>query len=147
MSFIHKVRVGFFGTPEEQHPGRELGWEECLEWMRKYNEKAEPSLRLVLDPDARGTVERGRALAHFEGYTIGLKKGVLSCPTLATHYILGSINFVVFLHQAIGCSIYSDDEGRFLTLDEFVPKRSFSAEFREMLALDPEFGEGEGKQE
>jgi hypothetical protein len=127
VSFVHKVRVGFFGTQYEKHPARELGVEECLEWLRGYNECAPEALRVLVEPDPRGTVSRGMVLGSVDGYPITLKAGILICPCLATEYLAGSIGFVAFLHKCIGCSIYSDDEGTFLSLEEFVPRESFSA--------------------
>jgi hypothetical protein len=65
-------------------------------------------------------------LGSVDGFPIVLKNGVLICPYLATAYLAGAIGFVAFLHKTIGCSIYSDDQGTFLSLEEFVPKENFS---------------------
>ena len=139
MSFVHNVRVGFFGTPDEKHPARELGPDECMGWMRRYNDFAPEDLHVLVEPVPRGTLSRGMVLGYVEGHPITLKNGLLTCPVLTTHYVGGSIAFVAFLHKAIDCSIYSDDDGRFLTLDEFVPRESFKETFRRvMLSISPD---------
>jgi hypothetical protein len=66
-------------------------------------------------------------LGSVEGFPLVLKNGVLICPYQATAYLAGAIGFVAFLHKTLACSIYSDDEGKFLSLEEFVPQESFSA--------------------
>jgi hypothetical protein len=65
-------------------------------------------------------------LGAVEGHPLVLKSGVLFCPYLTTHFIPSAIGLVAYLHKYHGCSIYSDDDGRFLTLEEFVPKQSFA---------------------
>ena len=34
--------------------------------------------------------------------------------------------FAAYVHLSLGCSIYSDDDRRFLGLEEFIPKDSLS---------------------
>lgn len=126
MSFVHHVRVGFFGTPQEPSPPRELGTEECTHLLQRYNECAPDDLCVQVEPATGGTMSCGIVVGSVDGYPLVLKNGVLDCPCLATTYLAGAICFVAFLHKTIGCSIYSDDEGKFLSLEEFVPKESFS---------------------
>lgn len=127
MSFIHQVRVGFFGPPQEATPAKDLNAEESVQLLRRYNECALEDMRLLVEPVLRGTPTRGIVLGSTDGHPILLKAGMLICPYLATSYISGSICFVAFLHKLIGCSIYSEDEGKFLSLEEFVPRESFRA--------------------
>lgn len=134
MSFLHNVRVGFFGTPEESCPQRDFHVEECVEHLKRFVGGASDELRVELEPSPRGNPARGVVLASASGFPIVLKNGFLVCPYLASTYILGSIAFVVFLCQSTGCSIYSDDEGRFLSLDEFVPKTSFAHVLRQVVS-------------
>jgi hypothetical protein len=126
VSFLHQIRVGFFGTRLENRSARDLSAEECLEWLKRYNECAPEALRVSVEPDPAGTPNRGMVLGSAEGYPITLKAGVLSCPYLATKYVTSSIGFVAFLHKTIGCSIYSDDDSKFLTLEEFIPREAFA---------------------
>jgi hypothetical protein len=127
MSFVHNLRVGFFGTPPEACPARQLGAEECSRLLRRYNECAPEDVRVMVEPEPRGTTSRGMVLGSVDGFSIILKGGILICPYLATSYLAGAICFVAFLHKTIGCSIYSDDDGKFLSLEELVPQQSFSA--------------------
>ncbi len=127
MSLVHQVRVGFFGAPREPSPLRQLNTEECEQLLRRYNECAPEDVRVQVEPETRGTMSRGIVLGSVDGFPLVLKNGVLICPYLATAYLAGAICFVAFLHKTIGCSIYSDDEGRLLSLEEFVPQESFSA--------------------
>jgi hypothetical protein len=126
MSLVHHVRVGFFGTPQEPSSPRQLGAEECEQLLRLYNECAPEDVRVQIEPVTSGTTSRGIVLGSVDGFPFVLKNGVLICPYLATAYLAGAICFVAFLHKTIGCSIYSDDEGRFLSLEEFVPQESLS---------------------
>lgn len=100
--------------------------EECIEHIKRFLEAAPDGLYVELEPSPKGNPARGFVLAYADGYPIVLKDGILTCPYLTSTYILGSIAFVMFLSQSTGCSIYSDDEGRFLTLEEFIPKTSFA---------------------
>jgi hypothetical protein len=133
MSFVHTVHVGFFGTAFEPSPGRSLQVEECVDLLDAYNKCAPGELRIEIESPPKGNPERGFILGHTEGIPIGLKRGVLICPCLSTSFILSSIALVAFAHRTLGCSIYSYDEGRFLTLQEFVPNESFSDILRKML--------------
>lgn len=127
MSFVHNVRVGFFGVPQEHIPARQFSADECVQLLRRYNECAPENLRVLVEPAVHGTANRGMVLGSVDGFPIVLKGGILICPYLATGYVAGAVCFVAFLHKLVGCSIYSDDEGKFLSLEEFVPDVSFSS--------------------
>ena len=133
MSFVHSVRVGFFGPPHDNHPNRDLQISECAEMIREYNGVVPPELHVAVEATPRGHVSRGMILGAVEGHPLVLKSGVLFCPYLTTHFIPSAIGLAAYLHKYHGCSIYSDDDGRFLTLEEFVPKQSFADIMRHVM--------------
>jgi hypothetical protein len=137
MSFLHNVRVGFFGTPEETCPQRDLQLEECIEYLKRFVAGAPDELQIELEPSPKSNPARGVVLASADGFPIVLKGGLLICPYLASRYILGSIAFVVYFCHITGCSIYSDDEGRFLSQDEFIPKTDFARILQEVIYNRP----------
>jgi len=134
MSFLHTVRVGFFGPPHDSHPARELQVAECVELLRSYNTLAPPDLRLTIEATPRGNSARGFVVGAADGYPLIVKSGILFCPYLTTRYHLSGIGFAAYLHRHLGCSIYSDDEGRFLTLEEFLPNQPFADILQEVIA-------------
>lgn len=138
MSFLHVTRVGFFGPPLDEHTGRTLEVSECADAIDRYNAIAPADLRVQREEPPRSSTARGIVVASAEGYPIVLKAGVLSCPYLTTHFIESAIGFVAYLHTQLGCTIYSDDEGRALTLDEYLPTRSFAAVVQDVMRSQAE---------
>ncbi|MBM3983255.1 MAG: hypothetical protein FJ304_23880 [Planctomycetes bacterium] len=118
--------MGFFGPPLDEHEGRKLEVSECADAIDRYNAIAPADLRIQPEEPPRGSAARGIVVASAEGYPIVLNAGVLSCPYLTTHFIESAIGFVAYLHTQLGCTIYSDNEGRALTLDEYLASRSFA---------------------
>ena len=126
MSFLHNVRVGFFGTETEPVPRRDLLVDECMHLISDFAKSAPASLQIETVSVPQGDFARGCAIGYASGHPIVLKAGLLICPCLSTVFILGSIAFAAFVHIRLGCSIYSGDDGRFLSLEEFIPSRDFS---------------------
>jgi hypothetical protein len=140
MSFLHTVRVGFFGPPHDSHPDREFQVAECVELLRSYNTLAPLDLRLTIEAAPRGNPARGFVVGAADGYPLIVKSGILFCPYLTTQYHLSAIGFAAYLHKHLGCSIYSDDEGRFLSLEEFLPDRAFADIVQEVIESQAEPG-------
>jgi len=145
MSFLHTVRVGFFDVSGEQVQHRDLGIEECVELLQRFLDVMPPELAVKPEPRPHPKPGRGIVLASAGGFPVVLKHGVLICPYFSNEYIPGSIAFAVFVCREVGCSIYSDDEGRTLSLEEFVPKRSLGATLRELNSDLPEDGPAGGE--
>lgn len=132
MSFVHNVRVGFYGAAADASSARELQLEECAKLMTDFAKSASAELQVQADASPRGDVTRGYILGYASGHPIVLKAGMLVCPYVSTSFILGSIAFVASVHLSLGCPIYSDDEGRFLSLREFIPENKFSEVMKEV---------------
>ncbi len=127
MSFVHNVRVGFFGFPEESSPARELQADECLDLLQRYNANMPESLQVRVELPARPAVRGSQTIGIADNWPIVLRSGFLTCPYLAMGYIPSGVGFAAFVQKALGCSIYSDDDGRVLSLEEFIPAESFSS--------------------
>lgn len=132
MSFVHYVRVGYYGVPEESQPQRDLTFEETLELVKQYDEIAPDDLRVEPETAPRPS-SRETVVARASGRPISLRSGVLLCPYLDSEYVYPAIGFAAYVQKVLGCSIYSDDEGRMLSLDEFIPTKSFSQLMSEAL--------------
>lgn len=130
MSFLHNIRVGFFAS---QWGSRQLSIEECKLGITKFHATAPAELALDVCRDPGGNVDRGIVLAYSGGFPVTFKRGILTCPYLATKYQYSGIAFALFMRQITGCEIYSDDEGRFLTAEEIIPTLPLSDVFHKFL--------------
>jgi hypothetical protein len=135
MSFLHTVRVGFFGTTTESQGERDLDLDECLRLLTDFVRSAPADLQIQVTTSPQGSMTRGYVIGYASGYPILLKTGMLICPYLSTSFILGSIAFAAFVQLSLGCSIYSDDEGTFFSLQEFIPSTSFAEVMREVARM------------
>ncbi len=132
MSFLHVIRVGFFGTQAD----RELRVEECNELLARFQSIVPSELQLAVCNEPRGDLDTGLILAYAGRYPVVLRCGTLFCPYLSTEYIDASIAFAVYVQLCTGSKIYSEDEDEFLTIDEVIPKVPFSEVMREVLARE-----------
>jgi hypothetical protein len=140
MSFLHNIHIGFFGTNEEKNSRGGFELNECINLVNSFARVSLPEFNISVESTCRGNMEKGIVLAYFDGFPVILKGGLLICPYLSTSYIVGSIAFVLFVQSQTSCSIYSFDEGKFLSPEELIPSQSFSDIMRTILMKEQNQG-------
>ena len=124
MSFLHNVKIGVFSDTYEQMRSLEL--DECQLIVEQFKQIAPKSFNFLPEQPKSGDLAKGVVLGRFDGFPLVLKNGMLTCPYLSTRYHVGAIAFAVYMTQRLNCRILSLDDGRFLSLEEFIPKMAFS---------------------
>jgi len=133
MSMVHYISVGFFGDARHEQD-RQLSLDECVKLIRQFVAVAPIELQIELEANPHGNARRGVILGSAGGFAIALKDGVLGCPFMAGTYIAGSIGLAAFICATCGCSI-SDEDGRVMTIQEFIPKVPFGDLFQQIEKL------------
>lgn len=93
--------------------------------MREYNATVPPEAQLTIREPVKGSDTRGWYVAEIDAHHVVYKRGVVTCPYLTTQYSNTALAFIAWLQARLDCSIYSEDEGRFLTPAEIVPRTPF----------------------
>lgn len=144
MSFLHNVQIGHFDEGESGASAPRLTLQQCRDLLAEFSEQAPPHYNLVVNTELRGDKRRRIGIGSFDGFPVLFKRGFLVCPYLAHKFVDGSIAFVVLLVQKCHCRIYSYDDYKFLTPEEFVPKESLADTMANVAKtlLDEEAGTG-----
>jgi hypothetical protein len=132
MSFKHFHRVGFFGLTEEQEARRDLSAEECLALFREFCLLAPESV------DCRTTTPKGNEHVQLIGICDGKhithrRQGYLEIPYMDDSNTHSSIAFAAFVKIKLGCSVYSEADADYLTIQQLTNRPDFPTEFREFL--------------
>lgn len=125
MSLIHHLQVGFYGPPFDAHSETDFTLNDCLALLREFNTTVPAEAQLTLLEPVKGSNTRGWYVAEIETYHVVYKRGIVTCPYLTTQYNKTAIALIAWLQTRLDCSIYSEDEGRFLTAAEVVPQTPF----------------------
>jgi|GEM_PF-3711997 hypothetical protein len=125
MSFVHQLQVGYFGPPFDARTEADFPLANCLAVLREYNATVPADAQVTIREPVKGSDARGWYVAEIDAHHIVYKRGIVTCPYLTTKYSKTALAFIAWLQARLECSIYSEDEGRFLTPVELVPKTPF----------------------